>query len=135
LPQEGVPQGQLLRFRWTSHTVYAGVDRDVCVIHGDAEPMSAPARAWSPTGSAAFRRQAVAEVAFSHASPPPASTRAETVLITVPQERLTSMTDRRHTIAVEDALTRLDLDAKASLLAGQDMWSLPALPERASAPW
>lgn len=29
LPQEGVPQGQLLRFRWTSHTVYPGVERDV----------------------------------------------------------------------------------------------------------
>lgn len=31
--------------------------------------------------------------------------------------------------AVETALGRLDLDAKARLLAGQDMWSLPALPE------
>ncbi|WP_320781926.1 beta-glucosidase [Streptomyces sp. CRN 30] len=31
--------------------------------------------------------------------------------------------------AVEAALGRLDLDAKARLLAGQDMWSLPALPE------
>ncbi|MFJ9242774.1 beta-glucosidase H [Streptomyces sp. NPDC101776] len=30
---------------------------------------------------------------------------------------------------VEAALGRLDLDAKARLLAGQDMWSLPALPE------
>ncbi len=29
LPQEGVPAGQLLRFRWTSHTVYPGVERDV----------------------------------------------------------------------------------------------------------
>ncbi|MFC8507505.1 beta-glucosidase [Streptomyces sp. NPDC057131] len=31
--------------------------------------------------------------------------------------------------AVEAALAKLDLDAKARLLAGQDMWSLPALPE------
>ncbi|MFF7181327.1 glycoside hydrolase family 3 C-terminal domain-containing protein [Streptomyces sp. NPDC008121] len=31
--------------------------------------------------------------------------------------------------AVEAALARLDLDTKARLLAGQDMWSLPALPE------
>ncbi|MFI2199832.1 beta-glucosidase [Streptomyces sp. NPDC020192] len=30
---------------------------------------------------------------------------------------------------VEEALSRLDLDAKARLLAGQDMWTLPALPE------
>jgi enterochelin esterase family protein len=29
LPQAGVPSGQLLRFRWTSHTVYPGVERDV----------------------------------------------------------------------------------------------------------
>ncbi|MFE3071569.1 beta-glucosidase [Streptomyces sp. NPDC059247] len=31
--------------------------------------------------------------------------------------------------AVEAALARLDLDTKARLLGGQDMWSLPALPE------
>lgn len=31
--------------------------------------------------------------------------------------------------AVERALGKLDLDAKTRLLAGQDMWSLPALPE------
>jgi beta-glucosidase len=31
--------------------------------------------------------------------------------------------------AVEAALGKLDLDAKARLLSGQDMWSLPALPE------
>ncbi|MGW4163898.1 glycoside hydrolase family 3 protein [Streptomyces sp. NPDC004788] len=31
--------------------------------------------------------------------------------------------------AVEAALAKLDLDAKTRLLAGQDMWSLPALPE------
>ncbi|MER5882399.1 glycoside hydrolase family 3 C-terminal domain-containing protein [Streptomyces sp. NPDC001941] len=31
--------------------------------------------------------------------------------------------------AVETALGKLDLDAKARLLAGRDMWSLPALPE------
>lgn len=29
LPQPGVATGQLLRFRWTSHTVYPGVERDV----------------------------------------------------------------------------------------------------------
>ncbi|MFF5935948.1 beta-glucosidase [Streptomyces sp. NPDC012508] len=31
--------------------------------------------------------------------------------------------------AVETALGKLDLDTKARLLAGQDMWSLPAVPE------
>ncbi|MFD4316732.1 glycoside hydrolase family 3 protein [Streptomyces sp. NPDC058548] len=31
--------------------------------------------------------------------------------------------------AVEAALAKLDLDTKARLLGGQDMWSLPALPE------
>ncbi|MDV5145345.1 glycoside hydrolase family 3 C-terminal domain-containing protein [Streptomyces sp. SBC-4] len=31
--------------------------------------------------------------------------------------------------AVEAALAKLDLDTKTRLLAGQDMWSLPALPE------
>ncbi|HEY3479204.1 MAG TPA: glycoside hydrolase family 3 N-terminal domain-containing protein, partial [Streptomyces sp.] len=31
--------------------------------------------------------------------------------------------------AVEAALGRLDLDARTRLLAGQDMWTLPALPE------
>ncbi|KJY44806.1 hypothetical protein VR46_18390, partial [Streptomyces sp. NRRL S-444] len=30
--------------------------------------------------------------------------------------------------AVEAALGKLDLDTKARLLAGQDMWSLPAVP-------
>lgn len=39
------------------------------------------------------------------------------------------MTDHARALAVEQALGRLDLDAKARLLAGQDMWSLPALPE------
>jgi len=29
LPQDGVPTGQLYRFRWTSHTVYPGVERGV----------------------------------------------------------------------------------------------------------
>jgi enterochelin esterase-like enzyme len=29
LPQEGVPTGQLYRFRWKSHTVYPGVERNV----------------------------------------------------------------------------------------------------------
>ncbi|MFH8679594.1 beta-glucosidase [Streptomyces lydicus] len=33
-----------------------------------------------------------------------------------------------HTPAVERALAALDLDAKARLLSGQDMWTLPALP-------
>ncbi|MGW0913895.1 glycoside hydrolase family 3 protein [Streptomyces sp. NPDC002784] len=40
----------------------------------------------------------------------------------------TQADDARET-AVEAALARLDLDAKARLLAGQDMWTLPALPE------
>lgn len=30
--------------------------------------------------------------------------------------------------AVERALSRLDLTAKVAILAGQDMWSLPAIP-------
>ncbi|MFC9230004.1 beta-glucosidase [Streptomyces decoyicus] len=33
-----------------------------------------------------------------------------------------------HTAAVERALAALDLDAKAGLLSGQDMWTLPAVP-------
>lgn len=37
--------------------------------------------------------------------------------------------DSAREAAVEAALGRLGLDAKARLLAGQDMWSLPALPE------
>ncbi|MEU9291977.1 glycoside hydrolase family 3 C-terminal domain-containing protein [Streptomyces sp. NPDC048275] len=37
--------------------------------------------------------------------------------------------DRAREAVVEAALGKLDLDAKARLLAGQDMWSLPALPE------
>ncbi|MFI1395301.1 beta-glucosidase [Streptomyces sp. NPDC020681] len=37
--------------------------------------------------------------------------------------------DARIEAAVGTALAKLDLDAKAQLLAGQDMWSLPALPE------
>ncbi|MEU3981637.1 glycoside hydrolase family 3 C-terminal domain-containing protein [Streptomyces sp. NPDC026672] len=37
--------------------------------------------------------------------------------------------DRAREAVVESALRRLDLDAKARLLAGRDMWSLPALPE------
>ncbi|MFJ5306920.1 glycoside hydrolase family 3 protein [Streptomyces sp. NPDC088350] len=39
------------------------------------------------------------------------------------------MTDTELTKAVEAALGTLDLNAKARLLAGQDMWTLPALPE------
>ncbi|GHI08031.1 beta-glucosidase [Streptomyces cellostaticus] len=38
-------------------------------------------------------------------------------------------TDEAREAVVEAALGRLDLDAKARLLAGQDMWTLPALPE------
>ncbi|MFI6544057.1 glycoside hydrolase family 3 protein [Streptomyces prunicolor] len=37
--------------------------------------------------------------------------------------------DEAREAVVEAALGKLDLDAKARLLAGQDMWSLPALPE------
>ncbi|MFJ4778967.1 beta-glucosidase [Streptomyces sp. NPDC088762] len=37
--------------------------------------------------------------------------------------------DQVRTSVVEVALGKLDLDTKARLLAGQDMWSLPALPE------
>ncbi|GGW75308.1 glycoside hydrolase family 3 protein [Streptomyces griseoloalbus] len=37
--------------------------------------------------------------------------------------------EERREAVVEAALGRLGLDAKARLLAGQDMWSLPALPE------
>ncbi|MEU6504962.1 glycoside hydrolase family 3 C-terminal domain-containing protein [Streptomyces sp. NPDC046942] len=37
--------------------------------------------------------------------------------------------DQAREAVVEAALRRLDLDAKARLLAGQDMWTLPALPE------
>ncbi|MGP3973831.1 beta-glucosidase [Streptomyces sp. 8N114] len=38
-------------------------------------------------------------------------------------------THAAHTAAAEAALARLGLDAKARLLSGQDMWSLPAIPE------
>ncbi|MER6155653.1 glycoside hydrolase family 3 protein [Streptomyces sp. NPDC001868] len=37
--------------------------------------------------------------------------------------------DEAREAAVEAALAALDLDAKARLLSGQDMWTLPALPE------
>ncbi|KFF95647.1 beta-glucosidase [Streptomyces scabiei] len=37
--------------------------------------------------------------------------------------------DETREAAVEKALAELDLDAKARLLSGQDMWTLPALPE------
>ncbi|GHD98389.1 beta-glucosidase family protein [Streptomyces alanosinicus] len=37
--------------------------------------------------------------------------------------------DTAREAAVEAALGKLDLDTKARLLAGQDMWTLPALPE------
>lgn len=39
------------------------------------------------------------------------------------------MIERNHTNAVEKALAGLDLDTKARLLAGQDMWTLPAIPQ------
>lgn len=41
---------------------------------------------------------------------------------------MTDADQARHD-AVEAALGKLDLDTKARLLAGQDMWSLPAVPE------
>ncbi|MFF5704398.1 beta-glucosidase [Streptomyces sp. NPDC012794] len=43
-------------------------------------------------------------------------------------ERHEDRDDRDREDAVEAALGKLDLDTKARLLAGQDMWSLPALP-------
>ncbi|MET8407290.1 glycoside hydrolase family 3 C-terminal domain-containing protein [Streptomyces sp. NPDC005195] len=43
--------------------------------------------------------------------------------------RGTSAADRAREAVVEAALARLGLDAKTRLLAGQDMWSLPGLPE------
>ncbi len=39
------------------------------------------------------------------------------------------MIEQDYTTAVEKALAGLDLDTKARLLAGQDMWTLPAVPE------
>ncbi|MFF7638850.1 glycoside hydrolase family 3 C-terminal domain-containing protein [Streptomyces canus] len=41
----------------------------------------------------------------------------------------TTPADQAREAAVEAALAALGLDAKAALLAGQDMWTLPALPE------
>ncbi|GGP89860.1 beta-glucosidase [Streptomyces melanogenes] len=41
----------------------------------------------------------------------------------------THTTNAAHEAVVETALGKLDLDAKAALLLGQDMWSLPALPQ------
>ncbi|KIF74311.1 beta-glucosidase [Streptomyces sp. 150FB] len=41
----------------------------------------------------------------------------------------TSRADQARNAAVEAALGKLDLDAKTRLLAGQDQWSLPGLPE------
>ncbi len=38
----------------------------------------------------------------------------------------TAAADRLREAAVEDALGRLDLTARVALLAGADMWSLPA---------
>ncbi|MFE5297034.1 glycoside hydrolase family 3 protein [Streptomyces sp. NPDC056632] len=50
---------------------------------------------------------------------------------TTPTTRGTAVADTNpeREQAVETALAKLDLDAKTRLLAGQDMWSLPALPE------
>ncbi|MGW7263737.1 beta-glucosidase [Streptomyces sp. NPDC054842] len=45
------------------------------------------------------------------------------------QQRTVEAADLARETAVEAALGRLGPDAKARLLAGQDMWSLPALPE------
>ncbi|MGI5425534.1 beta-glucosidase H [Streptomyces sp. CA-179760] len=42
---------------------------------------------------------------------------------------VTETAEVRREAAVEAALGKLDLDTKTRLLAGQDMWSLPALPE------
>ena len=39
-----------------------------------------------------------------------------------------------HEAAVDAALARLDLAAKVALLSGQDIWTLPALPEIGLAP-
>ncbi|NUR04029.1 MAG: glycosyl hydrolase [Streptomyces sp.] len=44
-------------------------------------------------------------------------------------ETATVRPDQAREAAVDAALGKLDLDAKARLLSGQDMWSLPALPE------
>lgn len=41
----------------------------------------------------------------------------------------TARRDEAREAVVEAALAKLDLDAKARLLSGQDMWTLPALPE------
>ena len=51
------------------------------------------------------------------------------------EQRTHSPADQAREAAVEAALGKLDLDAKARLLAGQDMWSLPALPEIGLGPW
>ncbi|MET7436375.1 glycoside hydrolase family 3 protein [Streptomyces sp. NPDC005496] len=45
------------------------------------------------------------------------------------QQRTGEAADRAREAAVEAALGRLGLDAKTRLLSGQDMWSLPPLPE------
>ncbi|GHC60347.1 glycoside hydrolase family 3 C-terminal domain-containing protein [Streptomyces violaceochromogenes] len=44
-------------------------------------------------------------------------------------ETTQAMQDAAREVVVETALGALDLDAKTRLLAGQDVWSLPALPE------
>lgn len=51
-----------------------------------------------------------------------------------PEPRAYTAADQARDAAVETALGKLDLDAKARLLGGRDMWSLPALPEIGLAP-
>ncbi|MEU1285228.1 glycoside hydrolase family 3 C-terminal domain-containing protein [Kitasatospora sp. NPDC005856] len=46
--------------------------------------------------------------------------------VTTPEARDRAAADARREAAVEAALARLDLPAKVALLAGADMWSLPA---------
>ncbi|MFJ4436158.1 glycoside hydrolase family 3 protein [Streptomyces sp. NPDC088923] len=48
---------------------------------------------------------------------------------TPPEPQVTPEQQAAHEAAVETALARLDLDTKTRLLAGQDFWSLPAIPE------
>ncbi|MET9893061.1 glycoside hydrolase family 3 C-terminal domain-containing protein [Streptomyces sp. NPDC006465] len=53
---------------------------------------------------------------------------AETAVETA-RDRRGAEADAAREAVVEAALGRLDLDAKARLLSGRDMWTLPALPE------
>ncbi|MEU6536708.1 glycoside hydrolase family 3 C-terminal domain-containing protein [Streptomyces sp. NPDC047000] len=58
-----------------------------------------------------------------------ATATAATATATAAADGAATAADRAREAAVEEALGRLGLDDKARLLAGQDMWSLPALPE------